>query len=146
MIKSRDRKNSRTEETTTNQPQISKQKHNCLLFCCRRRCIVVIVDLVSFDGRDGSSDEGGVDWPKAVRLFCHAAAAAAMANNVDTHRKMCKQKSFVVLQFSAQTMRLYNPSEAGSQLSLRERQNNAKMKLAQKFFDSQTQHLCERQR
>lgn len=36
MIKSRERKNSRNqkqEQETTNQPQISKQKHNCLLFC-----------------------------------------------------------------------------------------------------------------
>lgn len=60
MIKSRDRKNSRTEVTTTNQPQISKQKHNCLLFCCRRRCIVVIVDLVSFDGSEGSRRGEGI--------------------------------------------------------------------------------------
>lgn len=75
MIKSRERKNSRNqkqEQETTNQPQISKQKHNCLLFCWPSPLLLLSIWLKGGIGRAGVVCYSGIsaDGPKAVRLFC----------------------------------------------------------------------------
>lgn len=165
MIKSRERKNSRNqkqEQETTNQPQISKQKHNCLLFCWPSPLLLLSIWLKGGDregwGRLLLGDFGR--WAKSCETFLPQWQTTLTPTKKFTNRKVLLFCNF------QQTMRLVRascgaeeasgrreegsrdwamPIRAGSLLSHSEREQ-CKMKLAQKFCDSQAQQEKEIER